>query len=64
VRRGGNVIGEHTVYFLGPHERLELTHRAEDRALFAAGALAVVRWLIGRRPGIYHLDDYITDLND
>jgi 4-hydroxy-tetrahydrodipicolinate reductase len=64
VRRGGNVIGEHTVYFLGPHERLELTHRAEDRALFAAGALAVVRWLVARRPGIYHLDDYITDLND
>ncbi|MGH8127319.1 MAG: 4-hydroxy-tetrahydrodipicolinate reductase [Gammaproteobacteria bacterium] len=64
VRRGGNVIGEHTVSFLGPHERLELTHRAEDRALFAAGALAVASWLAGRRPGLYRLEDYLSDADD
>lgn len=61
LRRGGNVIGEHTVSFLGPHERLELTHRAEDRALFAAGALAAARWLTGRRAGLYGLEDFLAE---
>ena len=59
VRRGGQVIGEHTVYFLGPHERLELTHRAGDRALFAAGALAVSGWVVLQRAGQYRLEDYL-----
>jgi len=59
VRRGGQVIGEHTVHFLGPHERLELTHRAGDRSLFAAGALAVSAWLVLREPGQYRLEDYL-----
>ncbi len=59
VRRGGQVIGEHTVHFLGPHERLELTHRAGDRSLFAAGALAASGWLVLQRPGQYRLEDYL-----
>lgn len=64
VRRGGGVIGEHTVSFLGPHERLELTHRAEDRSLFGAGALAAARWLVARKPGLYRLEDYLAQAGD
>ena len=60
VRRGGNVVGEHTVSFLGPHERLELTHRAEDQSLFAAGALSAARWLARQAPGQYTLEDCIA----
>ncbi len=59
VRRGGQVIGEHTVHFLGPHERLELTHRAGDRSLFAAGALAVSDWLVLQKPGQYGIESYL-----
>jgi len=59
VRRGGQVIGEHTVHFLGPHERLELTHRAGDRSLFAAGALAVTGWLVLQSPGQYGIENYL-----
>ncbi len=49
--RGGDVAGEHTVHFLGNGERLELTHRASERRVFASGALFAARKLIGRRPG-------------
>ncbi len=59
VRRGGGVRGEHTVYFLGRNERLELTHRAEDRALFAEGALTAARWLVTCPPGRYTFSDVI-----
>jgi 4-hydroxy-tetrahydrodipicolinate reductase len=51
--RGGGVVGEHRVLFLGTHERLELTHRADDRALFAAGALRACAWIRGKEPGLY-----------
>lgn len=57
--RGGDVPGEHTVYFLGDGERLELTHRAGDRAIFARGALRAARWLVGRPPGLYALEDVL-----
>jgi 4-hydroxy-tetrahydrodipicolinate reductase len=46
--RGGEVVGEHTVHLLGELERVEITHRATDRALFAAGAVRAVRWIAGR----------------
>jgi len=59
VGRGGDVIGEHCVRFLGDGERLELTHRATDRALFARGALHAARWLVGRRPGLYSMRDVL-----
>ena len=49
--RGGDVAGEHTVYFLSDGERLELTHRATDRRIFARGALLAAKKLLGRSPG-------------
>ncbi|MDR1920218.1 MAG: 4-hydroxy-tetrahydrodipicolinate reductase [Candidatus Adiutrix sp.] len=55
--RGGDIIGDHTVYFAGPGERLELTHRAGARDTFAQGALRAAAWLAGRAPGLYSLDD-------
>jgi 4-hydroxy-tetrahydrodipicolinate reductase len=58
--RGGDVIGDHTVHLLGSGERLELTHRATNRELFAHGALRAARWLVGRRPGRYSLADVLT----
>jgi 4-hydroxy-tetrahydrodipicolinate reductase len=58
-QRGGEVVGEHTVSLFGPHERLELTHRAEDRGVFAYGALLAAERLIGRPAGLYQLADLI-----
>lgn len=51
--RGGDVIGDHQVHFIGALERIELGHRAADRRLFAAGALHAARWIAGRSPGRY-----------
>jgi len=55
----GEVIGEHSVYFAGPGERLELTHRAGDRLLFARGALTAARWLVNQPPGLYSMRDVL-----
>lgn len=55
--RGGEIVGEHTVSFLGANERIELTHVASDRALFAEGALRAARWIAGRDPGRYTMRD-------
>lgn len=49
--RGGDVVGEHTMYFFGPGERVEVTHRAHTRETFAAGALRAAKWLAGQKPG-------------
>ena len=57
--RGGDVAGEHTVLLLGTGERLELTHRATDRAVFARGALRAAAWLVGRSPGRYGIGDVL-----
>ncbi len=57
--RGGDVVGEHTVYFLGDGERVELTHRATSREQFARGALRAARWVIGRAPGFYDMNDVL-----
>ena len=57
--RGGDVVGEHTAYLLMAGERLELTHRATDRRIFARGALEAARWLHARPPGLYRLDDVL-----
>ena len=51
--RGGSVVGDHTVMFAGDLERVELTHKAQDRAAFAAGALRALAWAKGRPAGIY-----------
>jgi 4-hydroxy-tetrahydrodipicolinate reductase len=58
--RGGTVAGDHDVMFLGPDERLTLSHRAESRMIFARGALAAVRFLVGRPAGLYSMRDVIN----
>ncbi len=57
--RGGSVIGDHTVIFAGEGERIELTHRAEDRQIFARGALRAAAWGLGREPGLYSMRDVL-----
>ena len=57
--RGGSVVGEHTVMFAGPAERIELTHKAEDRIIFARGALHAALWARGRLPGLYSMMDVL-----
>lgn len=57
--RGGDVVGDHTVYFLSDGERLELTHRAFSRDTFAAGALRAALFLAGRAPGEYTMRDVL-----
>ncbi|HWK98155.1 MAG TPA: 4-hydroxy-tetrahydrodipicolinate reductase [Pseudolabrys sp.] len=57
--RGGTVVGEHTVMFAGPAERIELTHKAEDRMLFANGALHAARWARKQKPGFYSMMDVL-----
>lgn len=58
--RGGDVIGEHTVLFLGEGERLELTHRATSRTIFARGALEAAQWIVTQKPGLYSMKDLLT----
>lgn len=60
--RGGTVAGDHDVMFLGPDERLILSHRAESRAIFARGALAAARFLRGKPAGLYTMRDVIDSL--
>jgi len=57
--RGGNVAGEHTVVFAADNERLELTHRATDRSIFARGGVAAAHWLAGRPAGLYAMTDVL-----
>jgi 4-hydroxy-tetrahydrodipicolinate reductase len=57
--RGGTVVGEHSVIFAGPAERVELTHRAEDRMIFARGALHAALWARGKKPGLYLMADVL-----
>jgi 4-hydroxy-tetrahydrodipicolinate reductase len=57
--RGGDVVGDHSVHFLGQGERLELTHRATSREMLARGAVTAARGVLGRAPGRYSLDDVI-----
>lgn len=58
--RGGTVIGEHAVIFAGPGERLELAHKAEDRGIFARGALHAALWGRGKKPGLYTMADVLA----
>ncbi len=57
--RGGDVVGEHTVHFLADGERLELTHEATSRDNFARGAIRAARWIAGRKPGFYDMQDVL-----
>jgi 4-hydroxy-tetrahydrodipicolinate reductase len=58
--RGGDIVGEHTVYFCAMGERLELTHRATSRDIFARGALRAAAWLQGREAGLYSMFDLLS----
>ena len=57
--RGGTVVGEHSVIFAGPAERIELTHKAEDRMIFASGALHAAAWARTQKPGLYSMSDVL-----
>lgn len=57
--RMGAVAGEHTVYFCSNYECVSITHRAESRDVFASGALRAAKWIVGRRPGLYSMQDML-----
>ena len=57
--REGDVVGEHSVMFSGPGERLELTHRAASREIFATGALRAAKWVVGKPPKLYSMQDVL-----
>jgi 4-hydroxy-tetrahydrodipicolinate reductase len=60
--RGGDIVGEHTVYFIGMGERIEISHRAMSRDMFAKGAMRACLWLKNQPPGIYDMQD-VLELN-
>jgi len=57
--RGGDIAGEHTALFIGDGERIEITHRASDRRIFADGAIKAAQWLAGKPPGAYSMRDVL-----
>lgn len=57
--RGGNVIGDHMVILAGPSERIELNHRAQDRTIYANGAIKAVLWAASQKPGLYSMADVL-----
>jgi 4-hydroxy-tetrahydrodipicolinate reductase len=57
--RGGTVVGEHEVILAGPGERVVLSHSAEDRMIFARGAVRAALWAHGRKPGLYSMTDVL-----
>lgn len=57
--RGGDVVGDHTVVFASGGERLELTHKASDRMIFARGAIHAGEWLVRQSPGLYNMQDVL-----
>ena len=59
VMRGGNIAGEHSVMFYGEDERIELTHIANQRTIFARGALSAARFMAGKPAGLYSMDDVL-----
>ena len=60
--RGGTVTGEHDVCFFGPSERIRISHSAENRGVFASGAVRAAAWLEGREPGLYSMDDVMGEI--
>ncbi len=57
--RGGDIVGEHTVFFIGMGERIELTHRAHTRDMFARGSVRAAKWVVGKKPGLYDMQDVL-----
>lgn len=62
--RGGTVAGEHSVFFYGPDEVIEITHQAHSRAIFAQGALRACAFMAGKKPGLYTMDDLFEQSED
>jgi 4-hydroxy-tetrahydrodipicolinate reductase len=58
--RAGDIVGDHTVYFVGPGERIELTHRAHSRDTFAAGAIRAAKWVVSKNLGLYDMSDVLS----
>ncbi|MDR3256345.1 MAG: 4-hydroxy-tetrahydrodipicolinate reductase [Endomicrobium sp.] len=58
--RAGDIVGDHTVYFVGNGERIELTHRAHSRDTFAAGAVRAAKWIVNQTPGLYDMADVLS----
>jgi 4-hydroxy-tetrahydrodipicolinate reductase len=59
VARAGDVVGDHTVFFVGPGERVEITHRSSSRATYAQGAMRAAKFLAGKPPGLYDMQDVL-----
>jgi 4-hydroxy-tetrahydrodipicolinate reductase len=57
--RAGDIVGDHTVMFAGTGERIEITHRAHSRDTFAAGAIRAATWIVGKKPGMYDMQDVL-----
>lgn len=57
--RGGDVVGDHTVMYAGPGERVEITHKAASREIFAGGAVRAAQWTAGQKPGLYSMKDVL-----
>ena len=58
--RGGDVVGDHTVMFAALGERIELTHKASDRGIFARGSVRAAQWIVGQNPGVYDMQDVLA----
>ncbi len=57
--RGGDIVGEHTVYFIGQGERIEISHRAMTRDMFSRGSVRAAKWVVGKKPGLYDMQDVL-----
>jgi 4-hydroxy-tetrahydrodipicolinate reductase len=57
--RGGDIVGDHTVYFIGMGERIEITHRAHTRDMFSRGAIRAAKWVVTAKPGLYDMQDVL-----
>jgi 4-hydroxy-tetrahydrodipicolinate reductase len=57
--REGNIFGKHSCDFAGENELLTITHEAFNREVFASGALKCARWIVGKNPGLYTMEDYL-----
>ncbi len=60
--RGGTIVGEHTVLFAGQDEMVELTHRATSKEIFAVGAVKAAKFMVGKAPGLYDMQDLVADM--
>jgi len=61
--RGGSVVGEHSVYFLGQDEVIEISHVAQSKAIFAHGSIKAAKFIIGKKPGLYKMKDILKELS-